>query len=248
MSFDSDKIVGIQHACPKGDYLFFLAVYFPSSNHSMEEFRETPDLLWFICDSYSMQGVITVMGDFNCHLGHLCGGRSTSNPDGRGKLIYDFLNHFNLFLVNLDDRSTGPVETFRTDDGKLSSTVDFIFIPLALSNSVVKACAFDWDAENLSDHIPVEVRISLPDSGPVSERIPETKSYARKSIQWYKLSDVQIDEHYSKPLCDALSSFSDTIWSVSDKNLKAKLSKNRATKKRYFKLPSDVNKLKVELN
>ena len=111
-----------------------------------------------------MQGVVTIMGDFNCHLGHLCGGRSTSNPDDRGKLIHDFLDHFSLFPVNFDDCCIGPVETFRTDDGRHSSTVDFIFIPLALSNSVVKACVFDWDADNLSDHIPIEVCISLPDS------------------------------------------------------------------------------------
>ena len=67
LSFDSDGIVGIQYACPNGDYLFFLAMYFPSSNHSMEEFRETLDLLWVICDSYSMQGVVTIIRDFNCH-------------------------------------------------------------------------------------------------------------------------------------------------------------------------------------
>ena len=47
--------------------------------------------------------------------------------------------------------------------------VCFIFIPLALSNSVVKACVFDWDAENLSDHIPVVVCTSLADPGPESE-------------------------------------------------------------------------------
>ena len=129
LPIDGDRIVGIQYACPKGDYLFFLAVYFPSSDHSMEEFRETLDLLWVICDSYFMQAVVTIMGDFNCHLGHLCGDCSTSNPDDRGKLIHDFLNQFNLFPVNLDDCCTGPVETFRRDDGKHSSTVNFIFIP-----------------------------------------------------------------------------------------------------------------------
>ena len=103
--------------------------------------------------------------------------------------------------------------------------------------------------------------ISLPDSRPESGCILGTTSYARKSIQWYKLSDVQIEAHYTKPLCDALSSFSldddietcfqnltDTIWSVSDENLKVKLSNNQVTKKNYFRLPSDVNKVKVELN
>ena len=60
LSIDSDRIVGIQYACSKGDYLFFLAVYFPSSNHSMEEFREAADLLWVICNSSSMQGVVTI--------------------------------------------------------------------------------------------------------------------------------------------------------------------------------------------
>ena len=39
----------------------------------------------------------------------------------------------------------------------------------------------------------------------------------------------------------------DTIWSVSDENLKVKLSKNQATKKRCFSL-SDVNKVNARLN
>ena len=45
LSFDSDRIVGIRYACLNGDYLFFLALYFPSSNHSKEEFRETLETL-----------------------------------------------------------------------------------------------------------------------------------------------------------------------------------------------------------
>ena len=107
----------------------------------------------------------------------------------------------------------------------------------------------------------VEVFISLPDSRHESGCILRSKCHARKSIQLYRLSDVQIDAHYTKPLCDALFSFSlrdgietcfqnltDTIWSKSDENLKVKLSKNQATKKHYFRLPSDENKVKVELN
>ena len=166
LSIENDRIVGIQYAYPNSDNLYFLAVYLLSSNHSMEKFRDTLDLLWVICNSYSMQGIVTIMGDFNCHLGHLCGGHSISNPDDRGKLIHDLLTHFSHYLVNLDDRCTGPVETFRSDDCRHSSTVDFI--SLALSNSVIKASVFDWDAENLLDHIPVEVCISSSDSRPES--------------------------------------------------------------------------------
>ena len=41
------------------------AVYFPSFNHStMEEFRETVDLLWVICGSYSVQGVVHINETF----------------------------------------------------------------------------------------------------------------------------------------------------------------------------------------
>ena len=35
---------------------------------------------------------------------------------------------------------------------------------------------------------------------------------------------------------------------MSDENLKVKLSNNQVTKKNYFRLPSVVNKVKVELN
>ena len=86
-----------------------------------------------------------------------------------------------------------------------------------------------------------------------------TTSYARKSIQWYKLSDVQIETHYTKPLCDALSSFSldddietcfqnltDTIWSVSDENLKVKLSNNQVPKR--IILDYQVMQIKSRLN
>ena len=50
---DSDRIVGIKCAFAKCRSLFILAVYLPSSNHALEEFKERFDYLWALYDSLS---------------------------------------------------------------------------------------------------------------------------------------------------------------------------------------------------
>ena len=42
---DCDRIVGAKFVLDSHEPLFILAMYFPSSNHSLDEFRETLDLL-----------------------------------------------------------------------------------------------------------------------------------------------------------------------------------------------------------
>ena len=101
--------------------MFILAVYFPSSNHSLDEFRETLDLLWALYEYYCDQGITLVLGDFNGSLGYLGGDRISSEPSARWELINEFLNYFNLFAVNLDNIFTGPLDTFYSDDGLSSS-------------------------------------------------------------------------------------------------------------------------------
>ena len=46
LQIDSDRLVGAKSVLDSHEPMFILAVYFLSSSHSPDEFRETLDLLW----------------------------------------------------------------------------------------------------------------------------------------------------------------------------------------------------------
>ena len=62
---DFDRIVGIKCAFANCKPLFILAVYLPSRNHTLEEFKECLDYLWALYDSLSADGFVILLGDFN---------------------------------------------------------------------------------------------------------------------------------------------------------------------------------------
>ena len=134
--------------------MFILAVYLPSSNHSLDEFHETLDLLWALYEYYCDQGITLVLGDFNGALGYLGDDRISSEPSARGKLINEFLNYFNLFAANLDNICSGPLDTFYSDDGLSSSAIDLIVVPRTLLQYINWVYVFEKDCVNLSDHLP----------------------------------------------------------------------------------------------
>ena len=53
--------------------LFILAVYLPSANHALEEFKECFDYLWALYDSLSADSFVILLGDFNGYLGNYLG-------------------------------------------------------------------------------------------------------------------------------------------------------------------------------
>ena len=176
-----DRIVGAKFVLDSHEPLFILAVYFPSSNHSLDEFCETLNLLWALYEYYCDQGITLVLGDFNGSLGYLGGDRISSEPNARGELINEFLNYFNLFAVNLDNICTGPLDTFCSDDGLSSSAIDLIVVPRSLSQYINWVYVFGKDCENYSDHLPIALSIKLAvlqhcdTDGPIS-------NYTRKRV------------------------------------------------------------------
>ena len=77
---DSDRIMGIKCAFVNCRPLFILAVYFPSSNHALEEFKECLDHLWALYDSLSADGFVVLLCDFNGDLGNSLGDKGKRSP------------------------------------------------------------------------------------------------------------------------------------------------------------------------
>ena len=254
-----DRIVGAKFVLDSHEPLFILAVYFPSSNHSLDEFRETLDLPWALYEYYCDQGITLVLEDFNGSLGYLGGDRISSEPNARGELINEFLNYFNLFAVNLDNICTGPLDTFYSDDGLSSSAIDLIAVPRSLSQYINWAYVFEKDCENYSDHLPIALSIKLSvlqhcdTDGPISKT---------KRVPWHKLSPNQISSLYTLPLAEKLKDFncdmemetcfqnlSKIIWDTSEANLQVSYSNRNSHKsKSYFQLFNDIQTIKNDLN
>ena len=82
LPIDSDRIVGDKFVLDSHERTPF--------NHSLDEFRETLDLLWAQYEYFCDQGITLVLEDFNGALGYLGGDRISSEPNARGELINDF--------------------------------------------------------------------------------------------------------------------------------------------------------------
>ena len=101
----TDRIVGIR------DPLFILIVYLPSSNSTIDEFKEYLDFLWALYDSLSDKGLVLVLGDFNGDLEDSLGDKGKYPSNQRGSKLLDFANYFNLCPANLLSNCDGPLET-----------------------------------------------------------------------------------------------------------------------------------------
>ena len=59
-NIESDCIVGIRCDFDNCDPLFILSVYLPSSNSTIDEFKEYLDFLWALYDSLSDKGHVVI--------------------------------------------------------------------------------------------------------------------------------------------------------------------------------------------
>ena len=83
-NIEPDRIVGIRCDFDTCDPLFILSVYLPSSNSTVDEFKEYLDFLWALYDSLSDKGHVLVLDDFNGDLGDSLGDTEKYPPNQRG--------------------------------------------------------------------------------------------------------------------------------------------------------------------
>ena len=75
--------------------MFILALYLPSSNHALEEFKECLDYLWALYDLQSADGFVIPLGNFN-DLGNSLGDKDKKESSDRGLSLFDFANFWNI--------------------------------------------------------------------------------------------------------------------------------------------------------
>ena len=207
-TIDSDRIVGIKCTFANCRPLFILAVYLPSSNHALEEFKECLDYLWALYDFLSADGFVILLGEFNGDLGNSLGDKGKKEPNDRGLLLLDFANFFNICPVNLLKQCKGPLESFNSHCGRYHSALDYIFLPNCLLNDIDSPETFYQDVDNTSDHLPILVNLKF------SERLAidldcynHFGSGAKRKIHWSNFSHETINVKYVTPLLVDLTDF-----------------------------------------
>ena len=83
-NIESDCIMEIRCDFENCDPLFILSVYLPSSNSTVDEFKEYLDFLWVLYDSLPDKGHVLVLGDFNRDLGDSLEDKGKYHPNQRG--------------------------------------------------------------------------------------------------------------------------------------------------------------------
>ena len=138
-----------------------------------------------------------ICGDHNGDVGGGARFRGSRKPTPAGKLIIDFADENNMWISNMSNIASGPIDTFHGIKGK--STLDYILIPMPIRQFVTKCGVIPEQALNTSDHLPVYAMIK-------TSIIPcsTIKSTFLKSIKWGKLDMATMKSKYEDPVHDRI--------------------------------------------
>ena len=141
-------------------------------------------------------------------MGTLSGPRGRGPSSRAGRVVYDFMMRQNLTAVNSMTRATGRLCTYHGHNG--SSTIDYIMVPVFLSDCVWSVHTGGYESLNTSDHYPISATLRIGNL-PRSVRIEK----GAERIKWDKLTEEELFQGYQVPICLALHTLNQEIQ-VSD--------------------------------
>ena len=109
LSFEDDRIIGIQIEISPSFYVYVFQTYFLCSNHPIAEFLGYIDKLENLLGLYADKGLVVIMGNLNANLLH---SQSVSMQNNRSPALTDFLSRNNMVSVNTLELCTGARSSF----------------------------------------------------------------------------------------------------------------------------------------
>ena len=200
-----DRVCGIRVPIHDGRILCIYSIYLPSQG-SIDDFSTTVDEIYDIVYSDSPSNLCVMCGDFNGDVGYLGGRKSSRQPTNQGKKVADLMSELNLYPVNLDRISEGPINTFKGGMG--SSTLDYIAIPTCMRDKVTSCRVVDDAILNSSDHLSVEATLGIKCSRDLSYKIPK-----KGRILWGKAQKQGKIQLYHNKVKDTINGINER-WQV----------------------------------
>ena len=154
----------------------------------------------------------------------------------------------------------GPLETFVSHCGRFKSTIDYIFLPNCLFDSIVSSKVFEQTIDNTSDHLPVklEINYSLNSCAALSAD-NSSNTGVRDKIRWSKFTMENILRSYASTIAkefnnmnlahyNSLANSAEQIKNFMLKHsapLVTPVRNNKISKKVLFRLPDDVKSARL---
>ena len=151
----SDRICGIRRTVDDGgnSLMSVIGVYLPCLDLGVDCYREhMKELERVVCESQFL-GPVTVLGDFNAHLGGL-----ECEQNMQGVLLQEMLERCELSAVSKGVLASGPGYTYCNGDVK--ATVDYILMDVEAASMMTSCCTHPMEDLNTSDHLPLTMSLS----------------------------------------------------------------------------------------
>ena len=195
---DHDRICGIE-IVQGNEHLFILSVYIPYQGCQITDNSHTFDYLECLINKLHSRGKVVVMGDMNSHIGKGHDTRFWGHTSSNGQKLLDMASREVMYFADGDEMCTGPNYTY--ESSRANSYIDHAMVSLALKSSVIKCNVHEDAVQNTSDHLPISICIELGFINKPGFKEPCNKPH---NINWQKMSEAFITEHYSNPLTEAL--------------------------------------------
>ena len=210
LSFDDDRIIGLQLEISPSLNIYVFQVYLPCSNHPVARFYEYIDKLSNLLGLYVEKGLVLFMGDLNTKL---LASQSVHPQNNRTRILTEFLSRNNMVSLNTLGFCTGARNSFVSYDNKYETLIDHILFPIEHLQLVSTTEICNDDALNVSRHRPVVSKFCLPIWAPDPE-----SAQSSININWKK-ADEQTVHCYKNNLTR-----SSTFHSLCENNFETKSS------------------------
>ena len=98
------------------------------------------------------------------------------------------------------------LETFVSHCGRFKSTIDYIFLPNCLFDSIVSSKVFEQTIDNTSDHLPVKLEINyLVNSCATLSVDNSSNTGVRDKTRWSEFTMENILTSYASPIVEELN-------------------------------------------
>ena len=178
----TDRFMAIQFLPKNGLPVYFINIYLPTTNLTMEDYRECLTEWDILLEWLSAKGHVVSCGDFNGQLGPKWGIRAGPKASPRGAVLSSFLKSHHMFSTIANQSCTGPVFTYLPGDQDASpSQLDHFILHTENTDMYSECFVHDAHILNLSDHTPIT--ISLRCDTCVIRAVPQLGKFNWKSCE-----------------------------------------------------------------
>ena len=188
----TDRMCVVQFQA-QNSLFFIISLYLPHQTCKIDDFGEELCKLQDLCIECNALGNTVFLGDTNCHFGAEISERCTGVSTPHARKLGEMLHVCRMSMVDLTGVCTGPCYTWASDNGTLHSYLDHVAVSENLLPYVSQCRVVPDDVVNVSDHLPIIVKIDLH----YSEMVKVDKPF---SVAWHKIPSSDIKELYSNPL------------------------------------------------